>query len=84
MSHRAGILYRRRLINSRVHGGNLRDDAIMVNTHYAKFSHPDPPGEYQAYLHHVFKEVYGLSVDDAYWLGELPTKMPILIIRVEC
>lgn len=59
---------RKDLFNTRIHGGNLRDDAIMIKVNYPGASHGRDSG-YGSYITRVFPRIYELSVDKAYWLG---------------
>lgn len=60
---------RKDLINTRVHGGNLRDDAILIRTDYPLHSHQGEQATYANFITRVFPRIYGLELDDALWLA---------------
>lgn len=59
---------RTKMINTRVHGGDLRVDAIICMISFGDHRHADP--HYQRFFKDAFVEMYQLRVDDGYWLGE--------------
>lgn len=59
---------RLRMVNARVHGGNLRVDALMCKIRFGLDRHED--GNYDVYIDESFKRTYEMSVDDGYWLGK--------------
>lgn len=63
---------RRDMVNTRVHGGNLRDDAVMVKLNHFQTSHGNLHVPYRNYISQIFGQVYGgLSPDNACWLGKI-------------
>lgn len=61
---------RNQLINIRVHGGDLRVDAVICHIHFGDIRHND--GNYDVFFQESFKKMYKLSIDDGLWLGECP------------
>lgn len=61
---------RGQMINTRVHGGDLRVDAIISQINYGNIRHAD--GNYDVFFQDGFKRMYNLSIDDGLWLGECP------------
>ncbi|ROW12780.1 hypothetical protein VMCG_00568 [Cytospora schulzeri] len=59
---------RLRMINTRIHGGNLRVDALMCKMRIGRDRHED--GNYDVYIDEAFKRTYEMSVDDGYWLAK--------------
>lgn len=58
---------RQRLINTRVHGGNLRTDVALAKLHYGEHRHAD--GTYDTFSEQLFSRIYGLTVAHGLWLG---------------
>lgn len=65
---------RARMFNIRVHGGDLRVDAIISQIKYGDIRHND--SAYDVFFQDVFKKMYYLSLDDGLWLGECPQTVP--------
>lgn len=61
---------RSQMLNIRVHGGDLRVDAIISQISFGDIRHLD--GNYDFFFHESFKRMYNLSIDDGLWLGECP------------
>ncbi|KAK2604416.1 hypothetical protein N8I77_007350 [Diaporthe amygdali] len=59
---------RTKMINTRVHGGDLRVDAIICMISFGDHRHADP--HYQGFFKDAFVEMYQLKVDDGYWLDQ--------------
>lgn len=59
---------RNAMINCRIHGGNLRVDAIMCQIKYGDYRHND--ANYDVFFRNSFKNMYRMTPDDGYWLGE--------------
>lgn len=64
------ISKRNQMINIRVHGGDLRVDAVICQINFGKIRHSD--GNYDDFFQKSFKKMYNLSIDDGIWLGECP------------
>lgn len=58
------------MLNGRVHGGDLRVDAVISQINFGNFRHLD--GNYDRFFHESFRKMYRLSIDDGLWLGECP------------
>ncbi|KAG8165699.1 hypothetical protein KVR01_004251 [Diaporthe batatas] len=56
------------IINARVHGGDLRTDALMCHISFGDHRHSD--FRYDAYIKDCFTNVYGLSIDEGLWLAK--------------
>lgn len=68
---------RKDLFNSRIHGGSIGDDAIMITLGYPLASHNNLNQSYTTFIQRAFGMVYGgLSVNDAYWLGKILSSHP--------
>lgn len=61
---------RNQMINTRVHGGDLRVDAVICHINFGKIRHDH--GSYDAFFKQSFKKMYNLSIADGLWLGECP------------
>ncbi|ROW13031.1 hypothetical protein VPNG_06005 [Cytospora leucostoma] len=59
---------RMRMINIRIHGGNIRADALMCKIDFGADRHKD--GNYDIYMRSAFKKIYEMDVDDGYWLAK--------------
>lgn len=56
-----------RMVNTRIHGRNLRVDALIYKMQFGLDSYAD--GNYDVYIDEAVKKTYEMSVDDGYWLG---------------
>lgn len=61
---------RNRMINIRVHGGDLRVDAVICQINFGDIRHND--GNYDVFFRESFKKMYNISIADGLWLGECP------------
>lgn len=61
---------RNQMINTRVHGGDLRVDAVMCHINFGKIRHNN--GNYDVFFKESFKKMYNLNITDGLWLGECP------------
>ncbi|KAI3399052.1 hypothetical protein diail_7852 [Diaporthe ilicicola] len=57
-----------RMINGRIHGGNLRVDAIITRIKFGDHRHAD--ANYDKFFLESFKRMYHLSKEDGYWLAK--------------
>lgn len=64
----AGLRERTTIINNRLHGGDLRADAVMSSIHFGEYRHYNV--HYDTFIRESFKKMYQLSIDDGLWLGE--------------
>lgn len=64
------ISKRNQMINTRVHGGDLRVDAVICQINFGRIRHNH--GNYDAFFKESFKKMYNLSIADGLWLGECP------------
>lgn len=61
---------RAKMINLRMHGGNLRVDALMAALNFGYYRHHD--AQLDNYIRSSFQKMYKLSVADGLWLGKYP------------
>lgn len=59
---------RAEMINSRVHGGNLRVDAVIGAIDFGYYRHNS--ASYDTYFRDCFQKMYNLSLAEGLWLGE--------------
>lgn len=59
---------RAEMINSRIHGGNLRVDAIIGAIDFGYYRHNN--ASYDTYFRDCFRKMYNLSLAEGLWLGE--------------
>ncbi|KAG6364396.1 hypothetical protein INS49_005997 [Diaporthe citri] len=59
---------RARMINARMHGGNLRVDALMAALNFGYYRHHD--AQYDGYIRTAFQKMYKLSIADGLWLAK--------------
>ncbi|KAL1857662.1 hypothetical protein Daus18300_010182 [Diaporthe australafricana] len=59
---------RNAMINCRVHGGNLRVDAVICQIKYGDYRHGD--ANYDVFFKDHFKKMYHSSPNDGYWLAK--------------
>lgn len=65
----AGLPERTQIINIRLHGGDLRSDALLCSIKFGEHRHNNV--HYDTYLRNAFPRMYGgLKVDEGLWLGE--------------
>lgn len=68
-TEQAGLPERTRIINARLHGGDLRSDAVLCSIKFGDHRHNNV--HYDTYLRNAFESMYGgLKVDEGLWLGE--------------
>lgn len=70
---------RSQMINIRIHGGDLRVDAIMCAIKFGEIRHND--ANYDVFLRDSFKRMYNLSASDGLWLGECQSQA---VVRKRC
>lgn len=61
---------RAQMINYRMHGGNLRVDALMASLDFGCYRHYD--AQYDGWIRSSFQKMYKLSIADGLWLGKCP------------
>lgn len=64
----ANALSRAEMINSRIHGGNLRVDAVIGAIDFGYYRHNS--ASYDTYFRDCFQKMYNLSLAEGLWLGE--------------
>ncbi|POS75931.1 hypothetical protein DHEL01_v205681 [Diaporthe helianthi] len=62
-----GLKERTAIINARVHGGDLRADALLGSLHFGEHRHDNV--HYDRFIKTSFKKMYQLSVEDGLWLA---------------
>jgi hypothetical protein len=67
-SQPGGMSDRLMMINARLHGGDLRTDALMCHISFG--DHRQDDFHYDQYIKDCFKNAYNLSIHDGLWLGE--------------
>lgn len=61
---------RAQMINYRMHGGNLRVDALMAALDFGYYRHYD--AQYDGWIRSSFQKMYKLTIADGLWLGKYP------------